>query len=229
MDLSLQAKLLRVLQEREVERIGGRKVIPLDVRVLATTNRTLREEVKAGRFREDLYYRLNVFPLEISPLRQRQDDILPLSQRLLTRHASQSRRVAPLLDAAAKSRLISHNWPGNVRELDNVLQRALILQSGQSITAKDIIFEAVSGQELNTSVSQTEVSSSTESSKSAVEGFDLRSQEQRHILDMLEKYQGSRRLTAKELGISERTLRYKIAKFREQGVEIPEKLGKKSA
>ena len=229
MDLSLQAKLLRVLQEREVERIGGRKVIPLDVRVLATTNRTLREEVKAGRFREDLYYRLNVFPLEISPLRQRQDDILPLSQRLLTRHASQSRRVAPLLDAAAKSRLISHNWPGNVRELDNVLQRALILQSGQSITAKDIIFEAVSGQELNTSVSQTEVSSSTESSKSSVEGFDLRSQEQRHILDMLEKYQGSRRLTAKELGISERTLRYKIAKFREQGVEIPEKLGKKSA
>ena len=109
------------------------------------------------------------------------------------------------------------------------MQRALILQSGQSITAKDIIFEAVSGQELNTSVSQTEVSSSTESSKSAVEGFDLRSQEQRHILDMLEKYQGSRRLTAKELGISERTLRYKIAKFREQWVEIPEKLGKKSA
>ncbi|HEC72983.1 MAG TPA: sigma-54-dependent Fis family transcriptional regulator, partial [Methylophaga aminisulfidivorans] len=95
MDLSLQAKLLRVLQEREVERIGGRKVIPLNVRVLATTNRTLRDEVQAGRFREDLFYRLNVFPLQISPLRQRVDDILPLSNRLLTKHASHARRVAP--------------------------------------------------------------------------------------------------------------------------------------
>lgn len=222
MDLALQAKLLRVLQEKEVERIGGRKVLSLDVRVLATTNRTLRDEVKAGRFREDLFYRLNVFPLQISPLRERQDDILALSQRLLGKHASQNNRVAPVIDQTAREKLLSHNWPGNVRELDNVLQRALILQTGQTLSADDIVFESMSG-------SPEPVSSSEPVTNSPPTTQDLRSQEQRHILDVLEKNQASRRLTARELGISERTLRYKIARFREQGVEIPDKIGKKSA
>jgi two-component system response regulator FlrC len=222
MDLALQAKLLRVLQEREVERIGGRKLISLDVRVLATTNRTLSEEVKAGRFREDLFYRLNVFPLQLSPLRERQDDILPLSNRLLARHAKQSNRVAPMLDDQAQQRLLSHQWPGNVRELDNVLQRALILQSGQTIKADDIAFEAMSGQQ------PTVISAATNEIQSD-SAQDLRSQEQRHIIDVLDKNNGSRRLSAKELGISERTLRYKIARFRDQGIDIPEKTGKKSA
>lgn len=223
MDLALQAKLLRVLQEREVERIGGRKVISLDVRVLATTNRTLRDEVKAGHFREDLFYRLNVFPLQLAPLRERQDDILPLSERLLARHAKQSNRVAPMLDEKAQQRLLSHFWPGNVRELDNVLQRALILQSGQTITADDIAFEALTGQQTQPVSMQVDKTIQIDS------GQDLRSQEQRHIIDVLEKNHGSRRLSAKELGISERTLRYKIARFREQGIDIPEKIGKKSA
>lgn len=222
MDLALQAKLLRVLQEKEVERIGGRKVLSLDVRVLATTNRTLRDEVKAGRFREDLFYRLNVFPLQISPLRERQDDILALSQRLLGKHAGQNNRVAPVIDQNARGKLLSHNWPGNVRELDNVLQRALILQTGQTLSADDIVFESMSG-------SPEPVSSSEPVTSPAPTTQDLRSQEQRHILDVLEKNQASRRLTARELGISERTLRYKIARFREQGVEIPDKIGKKSA
>lgn len=223
MDMALQAKLLRVLQEREVERIGGRKVISLDVRVLATTNRTLRDEVKAGHFREDLFYRLNVFPLQLSPLRERQDDILPLSERLLARHAKQGNRVAPMLDDRAQQRLLSHFWPGNVRELDNVLQRALILQSGQTITADDIAFEALTGQQ------EQPVSIQVDKTIQVDSGQDLRSQEQRHIIDVLEKNHGSRRLSAKELGISERTLRYKIARFREQGIDIPEKIGKKSA
>lgn len=223
MDLSLQAKLLRVLQEREVERIGGRKVISLDVRVLATTNRTLRDEVKAGRFREDLFYRLNVFPLQLNPLRERQDDILPLSNRLLARHSKQANRVAPSLDDNAQRRLLSHFWPGNVRELDNVLQRALILQSGQTITADDIAFEALTGQQ------EQSVSIQVDKTIQVDSGQDLRSQEQRHIIDVLEQNNGSRRLSAKELGISERTLRYKIARFREQGIDIPEKIGKKSA
>jgi two-component system response regulator FlrC len=221
MDLALQAKLLRVLQEKEVERIGGRKVLSLDVRVLATTNRTLRDEVRAGRFREDLFYRLNVFPLSIAPLRERRDDILALSQRLLGKHASQSGRVAPVLDHAAREKMLSHHWPGNVRELDNVLQRALILQGGETLLAEDIVFESLSGD-----VDATPVAHSTEPQPDSA---DLRSQEQRHILDVLEKNHGSRRLSARELGISERTLRYKIARFREQGVEIPEKFGKKSA
>ena len=223
MDLALQAKLLRVLQEREVERIGGRKVLSLDVRVLATTNRTLRDEVAAGRFREDLFYRLNVFPLKLSPLRERKDDILPLSNRLLARHAKQAQRVPPQLDSSAQQRLLSHHWPGNVRELDNVLQRALILQLGPTLSAADIAFEALSGQQSGVPAEQTFVANEHDSAQ------DLRSQEQRHIIDVLEKNAGSRRLSARELGISERTLRYKIARFREQGIDIPEKIGKKSA
>jgi len=223
MDLALQAKLLRVLQEKEVERIGGRKVLSLDVRVLATTNRILRDEVNAGRFREDLFYRLNVFPLQISPLRERHEDILALSQRLLSKHASQNSRVAPVLDQSAREKMLSHRWPGNVRELDNVLQRALILQDRETLTADDIVFESLSGNSPDRSVMASEMAGPLPDSQ------DLRSQEQRHILDVLEKNQGSRRLSARELGISERTLRYKIARFREQGVDIPDKFGKKSA
>jgi two-component system response regulator FlrC len=226
MDLALQAKLLRVLQEKEVERIGGRKVLSLDVRVLATTNRTLRDEVKAGRFREDLFYRLNVFPLQISPLRERQDDILALSSRLLNKHAGQNGRMVPELDDSARQKLLSHNWPGNVRELDNVLQRALILQTGPTLSADAIVFESMSGTASPSPVVEPVRETYVESS---ISSQDLRSQEQRHILDVLEKNQGSRRLTAKELGISERTLRYKIARFREQGVSIPDKIGKNPA
>jgi len=222
MDLGLQAKLLRVLQEREVERIGGRKLISLDVRVLATTNRLLREEVTAGRFREDLYYRLNVFPLHLLPLRERTDDILPLSQNLITRHCYQSDRVMPAFSSCAEKALLSHQWQGNVRELDNVLQRALILQPGHTITAKDLAFESMSSgmvteQNIDADKSDTQLSD------------DLRSHEQRHILDALAKNNCSRRATASELGISERTLRYKLSRFREEGVAIPEKVGKKSA
>jgi two-component system response regulator FlrC len=223
MDLALQAKLLRVLQEREVERIGGRKVLSLNVRVLATTNRTLRDEVIAGRFREDLFYRLNVFPLQLSPLRERRDDILPLSQRLMVRHCRQAQRVVPQMDEAAKTRLLAHHWPGNVRELDNVLQRALILQPGQTLHADDIAFEALSGQQESIEIPSVVTESLQQKAQ------DLRSQEQRHIIDVLDKNNGSRRLSARELGISERTLRYKIARFREQGIDIPEKVGKKSA
>jgi len=222
MDLGLQAKLLRVLQEREVERIGGRKLISLDVRVLATTNRLLRDEVTAGRFREDLYYRLNVFPLQLLPLRERTDDILPLSQQLLGRHCRQSERVLPEFSRCAEKALLKHEWQGNVRELDNVLQRALILQPGQKITANDLAFESMSSgisaeQNIDTAESDSLLSD------------DLRSHEQRHILDALVKNNCSRRATASDLGISERTLRYKLSRFREEGVEIPEKVGKKSA
>src|SRR5581483_5149416 len=140
MPLGLQAKLLRVLQEREVERLGGRTPIPLDVRVLATTNRRLREEVAAGRFREDLYYRLNVFPLALSPLRMRRDDVLPLAMQLLSGRCPPGSRV-PALSADAAHLLLTYPWPGNVRELDNLLQRALILLNGPVIRPEHIQFE----------------------------------------------------------------------------------------
>jgi len=140
MPLQLQAKLLRVLQEREVERLGGRTAVPLDVRVLATTNRNLRAEVAGGRFREDLYYRLNVFPLAIAPLRERREDILPLAMQLIASHCRPGERI-PAISAAAAQLLLTYRWPGNVRELDNLLQRALILASGPVIEPEHIRFE----------------------------------------------------------------------------------------
>jgi two-component system response regulator FlrC len=230
MDISLQAKLLRVLQEREVERLGGRKTLSLDVRVLATTNRTLREEVKAGRFREDLFYRLNVFPLQLLPLRERAEDIVPLAQQLLERHCQHSGRVAPHFDNEAQIKLAQHSWRGNVRELDNVIQRALILQSGSLIKADDLAYEAMGGtHQIDDAVKPAPIIQTIEPEALKDNSDDLRSHEQRHILDILAKHRGSRRETAKELGISERTLRYKISRFREQGVAIPGKFGKKSA
>ncbi len=129
-----------MLQEREVERLGGRVPVALDVRVLATTNRNLRGEVAAGRFREDLYYRLNVFPLATAPLRERRDDVLPLAMQVLTARCRPGERI-PALSADAAHVLLTYSWPGNVRELDNVMQRALILANGPVIQAEHMQIE----------------------------------------------------------------------------------------
>jgi len=214
MSLSLQAKLLRVLQEREVERLGGRELIQLDVRVLATSNRNLREEVAAGRFREDLFYRLNVFPLTLPPLRERPRDILPLANLLIARHlkAGQPR---PELSAAAGSLLLAHPWPGNVRELDNLVQRALILCDGQQIRPEDLHFEAVSGP------APAGLPVSAEADVPSRLNADLRSREEQLILDALKDGQGSRKRAAEILGISPRTLRYKLARLRDAGIAVP--------
>ncbi|MCC5792677.1 MAG: sigma-54-dependent Fis family transcriptional regulator [Legionellaceae bacterium] len=134
MSLDLQAKLLRVLQEREVERLGGQAVIPLDIRVIATTNRNLQDAVKTGFFREDLYFRLNVFPLQWRPLRERTGDILPLARYLITKHC-QEKTAQPVLAPSAEAALLAYTWPGNARELDNVIQRALVLASEGTIEA----------------------------------------------------------------------------------------------
>jgi two-component system response regulator FlrC len=141
MPLDLQTKLLRVLQEREVERLGAIKPIELDVRVLATSNREMKKEVAQGRFREDLYYRLNVFPLHMPPLRERKGDILPVAKRLLARHCK-GVRPQPELSEEAANKLLSHGWPGNIRELDNVIQRSLILMQGEVIEADAILLES---------------------------------------------------------------------------------------
>ena len=203
MPLGLQAKLLRVLQEREVERLGGRVPVALDVRVLATTNRNLRGEVAAGRFREDLYYRLNVFPLTTAPLRERRDDVLPLAMHVLNARCRPGERI-PALSAEAAHVLLTHAWPGNVRELDNVMQRALILASGPVIDAEHIHIE-----ESNASAA---ADPALAESVSAAER-DL-------ILAALRTDHGNRQAMAKRLGISPRTLRYKLAKLREAGVEV---------
>ena len=220
MDLALQAKLLRVLQEREVERLGGNKLIQLDVRVLATSNRNMREQVQAGKFREDLFYRLNVFPLFISPLRDRPEDIVSLTQGFVQKHLVVTGAMQPQppeLEQSAVDKLLSHSWPGNVRELDNVIQRALILRQTDNIVADDIQFE----QELTDAgrlMSATD-DFQTESSKTLSD--DIKDHEHVRILEALKSDKGNRQAVAEKLGISERTLRYKIAKMREQGLQIP--------
>ncbi len=141
MPLELQTKLLRVLQEREVEPLGSLKPIPLDVRVLCTSNRDMKKEIAQGRFREDLYYRLNVFPLTLPALRERPEDILPIARRLLARHCKGVRPM-PEMTAGAAEKLMAYRWPGNIRELDNVIQRSLILMQGDSIDPSAILLES---------------------------------------------------------------------------------------
>jgi len=217
MSLPLQAKLLRVLQEREVERLGGKKTIKLDVRVLATSNRNLREEVAAKHFREDLFYRLNVFPLHISPLVSRKADIIPIAERLITRWAK-NRKPKPVLSQAAKEKLLAHHWPGNVRELDNVIQRSLILMSGEQVTEQDICLDTDHAQTVQDSSVKADV---IEMDSTVKLDEDLKTREQRVIVDVLKSVKGSRKDAAEKLGISPRTLRYKLARLRDQGIEIP--------
>lgn len=261
MDLGLQAKLLRVLQEREVERIGGKKTIELDVRVIATTNRNLLSYVREGKFREDLYYRLNVFPLEWQPLRNRRKDIIPIGEKLLSKYCLKMGKPQLTFDELAKKSLLNHNWPGNVRELDNAIQRALILQEGKFITAADLSLhlspEPVTdnttanlnhlNQENNylgslsvampagerathtviesNSMASDSMNPDTDLSRLEIEdkvlGSDLRKREFELIVQAI-KTEKSRKDAADKLGISPRTLRYKIAKMREQGLDVDE-------
>ncbi|RMG34167.1 MAG: sigma-54-dependent Fis family transcriptional regulator [Gammaproteobacteria bacterium] len=214
MSLPLQAKLLRVLQEREVERIGGRETIQLDVRVLATSNRHLREEVAAGRFREDLFYRLNVFPITLPALRDRPRDILPLARHLLARHLRPGQAMPTLLPEA-EARLLAHDWPGNVRELDNLMQRALIMCDGEQVRAADILFEA---EQAAQPAARTASAPTPPAPKRLND--DLRSVEEQLIIDAL-RTGGSKKEAANILGISPRTLRYKLQKLREAGVSLP--------
>ncbi len=215
MDLGLQAKILRVLQEREVERLGGRKTISLDVRVIATSNRDLKEAVNEGIFREDLYYRLNVFPLTWLPLAERAEDIFVLAQHLVSRHCQNNGVTMPEFSGAARSKLNAYHWPGNVRELDNVIQRALILHSNQVIDAADLLIENFDTS--NVSIIEQQKPIVTEDKL----GSELKLQEHQIILDTLQACHGSRKAVAERLGISPRTLRYKIAKMRDSGIEIP--------
>ncbi|KHT44473.1 Fis family transcriptional regulator [Alteromonas marina] len=212
MDLALQAKLLRVLQEREVERLGGRKTVKLNVRVIATSNRDLRKAVDAGEFREDLYYRLNVFPIEWRPLAQRPGDIIPLAEHLVQRHASSQGLGTIRLSAAARNKLSQYSWPGNVRELENVVQRALILCENNEIDAGDLMIDEDMLAPLEGVQEQVEDNKL---------GSELRYQEHQIILDTLVSCNGKRKDVAEKLGISPRTLRYKLARMREDGIEVP--------
>lgn len=216
MSLGLQAKLLRVLQEREVERLGGHKMIALDIRIIATSNRNLHEEVSQSRFREDLFYRLNVFPLHLPALRERNRDIIPLAQRFIERH-HHDEGALPALSEDAIAQLMAYPWPGNVRELDNVIQRALIMKSSAIINARDLCF-----QNSIVKINEQAGAENNNAQESVFLEGDLKSHEQKLIVEALQETQGNRNDVAKKLGISPRTLRYKLARLREAGITIPD-------
>jgi len=223
----LQAKLLRVLQEREVERIGSSRIIKLDVRVLSASNVDMKSAISKGSFREDLFYRLNVFPMRLPPLRDRPKDIAAITERLLQRHCG-GRRVEPMISAPAMRALIQYPWPGNIRELDNVIQRALVMMSGDAIQLQDIFLDDTFADLTDTITSEYSGLESVKISETApvrdVEppsaSMDLKEREVQIILETLKANNGHRQKTAEALNISPRTLRYKLAKFKEQGLEV---------
>jgi len=200
LELPLQAKLLRVLQEHEVDRVGGLAPVPIDVRVVATTNRRLRELVDRGRFREDLYYRLMVIPFVLPPLRERRADIDLLIEHFLRRFG-QGRTLA--LSADARAALQARPWPGNVRELEHALERASLLAAGTTIEARDL-------EDVDATPPRLALGSS-------MAGLTVREMERQLILDTLKRTANNRTQAARLLGISIRTLRNKLAEYRQRG------------
>jgi two-component system response regulator FlrC len=212
---ALQAKLLRVLQEREVERVGGKKPIRLNIRIIATSNRDMAEAVSKGTFREDLYYRLNVFPILIPALRQRPGDIMPLAEHFLSEHGRAIGRPNLTFSHATEIRLCAHAWPGNVRELENVIQRAMILAPGEQIAPEYLGLDGEMPACVG-SKDDWEEEKSPESEKNA-DNRNMKDLEREHILKTLAEVGGLRKAAAERLGISERTLRYKLKQYREEG------------
>ena len=202
MPLALQAKLLRVLQERELERVGSNKTIPLDVRIIATSNSDIGKLVAENRFRADLYYRLNVFPLQIAALKERPGDIAVLARAALAQLCATRGQPVPDLSPAAVQSLLKYHWPGNVRELQNTMQRALILCGGDHIEAAHLCLPA--GEKID----------SDNASNKAKLALDMKSLERNHILETLATVNWSRKLAVQRLGISERTLRNKLSQYR---------------
>jgi two-component system response regulator FlrC len=214
MPMGLQAKLLRVLQEREVERVGGKKPVPLNIRIVATSNRDMAEAVAKGVFREDLFYRLNVFPVAIPSVRERPMDILPMARHFVVEHGIRLGRTGILLSSEAENALLAHHWPGNVRELENAIQRALILATGKEITAANLNLPI----RHVTAQSMAYVAPADNSFLDGEKKTDnMRDLEREHILRTLTEVGGSRKQAIERLGISERTLRYKLQQYREEG------------
>jgi DNA-binding NtrC family response regulator len=205
-EMPLQAKLLRVLQERAFERVGSSETLRVDLRVLSTTNRDLRAEVAAGRFREDLYFRLAVLPLHVPPLRQRREDVPELAAYFLGRIAARLGNDPPVLDDSARALLVEYHWPGNVRELENIITRASVLSTRSTIGADDLrlwLIDATAGS----------AGRATQSASETTGGASLEDMERRLIENTLERFGGHRAKTAEALGIGVRTLANKLRSY----------------
>ena len=218
---ALQTKLLRVLEEEEFERVGGTSTLKVDVRVIATTNRHLPDEVSKGSFREDLYYRLHVLPLQMTPLRERPEDILPLSRHCAEYYAKQNGRPNPSFTAEAEERLHLWNWPGNVRELENAIQRAVVLMNGDSISTDELVFDPkppVTHRPRFTPVTDKGEYMGAISGSSALANKKLADLEREAILCTLEATRGNKTEAARRLGVTARTLSNKMRLWRELGL-----------
>ena len=202
MSLSLQAKLLRVIQEKEIDRVGGTNVIPINTRIIATTNLDLNQAVKAGRFREDLFYRLNVINLKILPLKKRKADIIPLATCFLEQYCRKNNKQSMHISDDAAKLLLNYNWPGNVRELENTIERAVIISESNMIRPEYINLENQRAD--------------SPKKRSHLTGITIKSMEKNLILDTLHEVNENRTHAAKRLGISIRTLRNKLSEYKEK-------------
>lgn len=219
MPLALQTKILRVLQEQQVERLGSNRPIKLNFRLIACTNKNLQEEVAAGRFREDLYYRLSVLPVNMPPLRERMDDIIPLAESFIKKYATTLVKNITLSQSTRRM-LMSYSWPGNVRQLENVIQRGMILNRD------GVIYPDTLGLPEAETCPRVDEQWQTPSQPRMhiLEGDNLeqhgRSAQYQYIADLMRQYQGNKSKIADLLGITPRALRYRLASMRKQGIEV---------
>jgi two-component system response regulator FlrC len=221
MDVRLQSKLLRAIQERVIDRVGGGKPVPVDIRIIATSNRNLAESVKAGAFREDLFYRLNVVNLKIPPLRERPADVLELAGHFVKIYAKANGMVR-VLSTEARAQLIANRWPGNVRELENAMHRAVLIAPQEAIGPESII--SPDGARLDAQRAAPAVAHATfaaETVTRALVGRTVADVERDLILETLKHCLGNRTHAANILGISIRTLRNKLNEYAGDGVAIP--------
>ena len=242
MALPLQAKLLRVLQEYQVDKVGGKEPIPVDVRVIATTNQNLLGMIDNGKFREDLYFRLNVIPLALPPLRDRMDDVPVLVKHFVEKHSKINNRKCPAVSRETLNILTNYHWRGNVRELENVMERAMLLCDGEEIQPNHLLMSSQLGETSINADLASITASKTKSSNSVTDkkestvtdyqnsqvssglgievGMSMKEAEKRFIFKTLHETKGNRTHAAKTLGISIRTLRNKLNEYREEVVEL---------
>jgi transcriptional regulator with PAS, ATPase and Fis domain len=199
MSIELQAKLLRALQEGEIEHLGGTKMIHVDTRIIAATNQDLRQSIETGAFRQDLYYRLNMIPIHLPPLRGRREDILILAEYFLRKHGQAHNQPVRLISQKARDLLMQYNWPGNARELEYFILRAVLFAEGDAILPKHL---------------PEEIQPATQDFAS--HNMTMKEMEKELILKTLERMAGNRTQTAQVLGISLRSLQYKLKSYAEE-------------